>query len=449
MGHFNMKPVNLGEIRGAIRDLPADSKTREQREITSVIKSLKDDLQAAAHRGVTWKSLAMALTEKTGYKISPGQLRAKVKSLGGGAKIENVKNSHSDQHLRIERSKETLLADQPLPKHEPAGGKEKAKKSNSKDFIIAAITPGGALYQLEHSGKARGSRGGGYAVYEVSANGSLMERKGLISPALQAARKRPSSVLKHGAGTGGMKSMGESEKDARDEILSTAKTLFKGQVAELRVLFTSKRADSGYFDDMGLLADAAVAYDRQPDVKGIYVTLNPVKPEILHRAKNKVLQWAPQGVAAADKDILERRLILIDIDGGNRPSGISATAAELAKAKKKACAVARFLAEKGFADPFAGMSGNGYHLLYPVSLPNDDESRDLIRRGLEALSFVFDDGDTKIDTSVFNAARITKLYGTVARKGDNTPERPHRRAVFFGTKDFSKECQSRRTSSES
>lgn len=243
--------------------------------------------------------------------------------------------------------------------------------------------------------------------------------------------------------------MGDSERDIRDGILSAAEALFKGQVVEMRVLFSSKRVDSGYFDDMGLLADAAAAYDRQRDVKGIYVTLNPVRPEILHRAKNKVLQRAAAGTAATDKDILERRLILIDIDGADRPAGISATKAELAGAKKKAYAVARFLAGRGFADPFAGMSGNGYHLLYPVSLPNDDESRDLVRRGLEALAFAFDDGDTKIDTSVFNAARITKLYGTVARKGDDTPERPHRRAVFFGTKRFGRECRSRQTSSES
>lgn len=32
----------------------------------------------------------------------------------------------------------------------------------------------------------------------------------------------------------------------------------------------------------------------------------------------------------------------------------------------------------------------------------------------------------KVDRSVFNPSRITKLYGTKACKGDNTPERPHR-----------------------
>ena len=32
----------------------------------------------------------------------------------------------------------------------------------------------------------------------------------------------------------------------------------------------------------------------------------------------------------------------------------------------------------------------------------------------------------KVDQSTFNAARIWKLYGTVARKGDDMPDRPHR-----------------------
>ncbi|MDR1514828.1 MAG: hypothetical protein LBS45_03970 [Synergistaceae bacterium] len=242
--------------------------------------------------------------------------------------------------------------------------------------------------------------------------------------------------------------MAEREKDVKDKILTTVNTLFKDQVVELRVLFTSKRVDSGYFDNMNLLTEAAITYDRMRDVKGIYVTLNPVQPEILHRAKNRVLQRAGAGTTTTDKDILERRLILIDVDGANRPAGISATGSELCKSKDKVSAIGRFLANKGFPDPFSGMSGNGYHLLYPIRLPNDDESRDLIKRSLEALSFIFDDEDTKIDTSVFNAARITKLYGTIARKGDDTAERPHRRAAFFGLTEFSKTCQSEPNNSE-
>jgi hypothetical protein len=36
--------------------------------------------------------------------------------------------------------------------------------------------------------------------------------------------------------------------------------------------------------------------------------------------------------------------------------------------------------------------------------------------------------DVSVDASVFNPARITKLYGTMTCKGDSTPDRPHRRS---------------------
>ena len=37
----------------------------------------------------------------------------------------------------------------------------------------------------------------------------------------------------------------------------------------------------------------------------------------------------------------------------------------------------------------------------------------------------------KIDTAVFNPARITKLYGTMTHKGANTSERPHRKSAIL------------------
>jgi hypothetical protein len=36
--------------------------------------------------------------------------------------------------------------------------------------------------------------------------------------------------------------------------------------------------------------------------------------------------------------------------------------------------------------------------------------------------------DVVVDLTVFNAARITKLYGTMTCKGDSTTDRPHRRS---------------------
>ena len=71
-------------------------------------------------------------------------------------------------------------------------------------------------------------------------------------------------------------------------------------------------------------------------------------------------------------------------------------------------------------------SGNGMHLLYPLDLPNDAESTGLVKGALAGLAARFDDAVVTVDQSVFNPGRITKLYGTVATKGDHTPLIPWR-----------------------
>jgi hypothetical protein len=219
------------------------------------------------------------------------------------------------------------------------------------------------------------------------------------------------------------------------KIYAAAKLLFlPSQVVELRAIFKNGRIDSGYFDDFSLLADAAVSLDKRADVTGVYWTLNPVNPDCLHRAKNRMREWASKskgGATTSDKEILERRFILLDFDGSNRPAGISATWEELEAAKDKALRVARFLAGRKWEAPIAAMSGNGYHLLYRTELPNDRKSAELIRKFLASLSLMFDGDDIKIDTSVFNASRIVKVYGTMAKKGDDTKERPHRRSILL------------------
>jgi hypothetical protein len=45
---------------------------------------------------------------------------------------------------------------------------------------------------------------------------------------------------------------------------------------------------------------------------------------------------------------------------------------------------------------------------------------------LETLAEKFDTEEFEIDTVVFDANRITKIIGTVARKGEETPDRPYR-----------------------
>ena len=228
---------------------------------------------------------------------------------------------------------------------------------------------------------------------------------------------------------------GNRMEETCSQIYEAATALFDPQqVVELRVLFTGGRVDSGYFSDHRLMAESASLYDQNNEVKGIFWTLNPVRSECLERSSNRIREKVSryQGeCTTADADIAERRLILIDIDPV-RPAGISSTQEELDFAKRKARAVFDFLDGMGWERPLIGMSGNGFHLLYRVSLLNDSGTTTQIKSLLSALSEKFSDQTAKIDQAVYNAARICKVYGTTARKGEATKDRPFRRAMFWG-----------------
>jgi hypothetical protein len=210
----------------------------------------------------------------------------------------------------------------------------------------------------------------------------------------------------------------------REEIRRALALLFQpGDVVELRAPGSRQGTLSGYFDDMEALASAAVRWSGT--VPAIYVTMNPVKPALLARAVNRVIPYAK--ITTGDADILVRRWLLCDLDP-TRPTGISSTDAEHAAALAAARACRQWLIEQGI--PSASLvladSGNGGHVLARIDLPNTPESTMLVRRCLEATARACTTADVGLDLTVYNAARIVKLYGTVAAKGDTTEERPHR-----------------------
>jgi len=153
--------------------------------------------------------------------------------------------------------------------------------------------------------------------------------------------------------------------------------------------------------------------------------LNPVNPALLARAANRVRPMTKGDSATSDSDILARRWLPLDLDP-KRPSGISSTDDEHEAALARARQIRDALAAAGWPPPIMADSGNGAHLLYAIDEPSNDDG--LVKRILEALAVRFDDDLVSIDRSVFNPARIWKLYGTPARKGDSIPDRPHRLA---------------------
>lgn len=203
------------------------------------------------------------------------------------------------------------------------------------------------------------------------------------------------------------------------------------QVVELRALGVQRgrgrpHTEAGFFDADHLTEMATAALDVTRSARGVYFTLNPLKPEILARRGNRI-DWAQDGELAKDRDVIARRWLLVDADPV-RDSHISSTAQEKAHALDAARAVREHLRSRSWPDPILADSGNGYHLLYRVDLPADDRTVEHVLRGLAAR---FDTDRVKSDQSVFNASRICKLPGTLARKGDHTEARPHRRAALL------------------
>jgi len=207
-----------------------------------------------------------------------------------------------------------------------------------------------------------------------------------------------------------------------------------GQVVEVRAL-TDQFTHSGYFSDHDSLVRSVEPLDADGSVHGIYVTLNEVNPALLSRRANRIkMRLGKKDSTTSDADILRRRWLPIDIDP-LRPSGVSSTDEEHGLALAKADEIARWIAGLGFPDPVRADSGNGAHLLYRIDLPNDEAATALVKACLTTLDALFSDERVNVDTANFNAARIWKLYGTVSRKGDNTPERPYRRSRILSAPD--------------
>ena len=186
---------------------------------------------------------------------------------------------------------------------------------------------------------------------------------------------------------------------------------------------------SGYFDDHASFCQAVKAIPPTCH-DGIYFTVQVIDPRLLARAYNRL---KPSDLTTSDLNVHFYRWLLIDIDPV-RPAGISSSDVELRMALELRDLVAEWVSsEHGFGQPLKAMSGNGGHLLYCLpDLPAQDKANQAFIKGfLEDLAERFNTDRVKIDTAVYNPARIWKLYGTTARKGDQVPEGKNREARPF------------------
>ncbi|MGL5176581.1 MAG: hypothetical protein ACRC8N_00515, partial [Aeromonas veronii] len=196
-------------------------------------------------------------------------------------------------------------------------------------------------------------------------------------------------------------------------IKATLDLMFpNGEVFEVRIPKTKAGTISGYFNDTAVAASAIARENGKH--QSIYVTANPVNPDLLARSENK-FTWGSQ-LTTTDADIVKRNWFLMDFDP-TRPVGISATEGEMELARQKARLVTDWLTSLGWPEPIFADSGNGCHVMYKADEPADDAARIDFECALKVLSTLFSDPQVKVDVTVFNASRVWKIYGTVSMKG--------------------------------
>jgi hypothetical protein len=196
--------------------------------------------------------------------------------------------------------------------------------------------------------------------------------------------------------------------------------LFFG-IHEVR-LFRPSGVVVGYFDNW---EDALRAVENEPSLyKATYFTLNPIKLPSTIPLNPQVL--TPSRNAAGASDIERRTWLLADLDPP-RSAHLNSTDDEKEQGRRQADAVREYLRSGNWPEPTVCDSGNGWHLLYRIDLPNDAAATELVRAVLASLHELF----SMVDRANFDAPRLCKFYGSWARKGEHSEERPWRQSAVL------------------
>lgn len=181
--------------------------------------------------------------------------------------------------------------------------------------------------------------------------------------------------------------------------------LRKNGQMEIRVLGSGK-PQTGIFNDYDTIINTIDSVSSD-----CYFVLNRFDGK---HVTNK-LEYDKQGVK--DKDVNRINFIPMDLDPV-RETGQAATDEQISHACDKADKLMEFLDSRGWSRPMLAFSGNGYHLLYIVEMPNNDQVKQVMKDLYLGLSMRFSDEFVKFDTTVRNPSRIFRMYGTINHKAN-------------------------------
>lgn len=206
------------------------------------------------------------------------------------------------------------------------------------------------------------------------------------------------------------------------------------ELFEVRII-RGKDVLSAYFRDAETLIRKLS--EQNLDGKSVYMTL-----QRLHEGCEARRQWETfidvgkaKLPSTSDNDIIGYNFIPVDLDP-ERPAEISSTKEELEAAKELSYQIIAYMVDNGFRSYIKALSGNGYHLLFPVNIPTRTKAereagKNKVTNILATLDQYFSNDACHVDTTLSNPARILKLYGTLAQKGRNTPQRPFRMSMIL------------------
>jgi len=220
----------------------------------------------------------------------------------------------------------------------------------------------------------------------------------------------------------------EKQKQYIDEaeIKRALEIIKKGELFEIRII-KGRKVFSAYFED----PEEAIRELRRMDLSGANVYFTPQRLHEGCSARHqygKFLEISKEGLpSTSDNEVIGYNYLLIDLDPV-RPAGISSTEEELQAAWEIKSEVTEYLISNGFDDYIVACSGNGYHILVKMELPNTAENKEQVKQRLARLDKLFSTEACHVDVTTYNPARVFKVYGTLSQKGRDTEERPHRMA---------------------
>ncbi len=199
--------------------------------------------------------------------------------------------------------------------------------------------------------------------------------------------------------------------------------------------------DAGWMEvcQIGAKGPLNIGWDQDPEIViaqarqwaktgNLFTTLHRIDHAALLDYLREARQVDPRKRLRTTDDLVTRYCRLFFDFDPVRPKGLSSADDELAEAEIRAKGLRDRLLALDWPLPLMAMSGNGWHLQYRTALPNSGETAEILRSLYQGLHAEFSDDVVEFDRTVRNPARLCGLYGSIKRKGPNTPDRPHRQS---------------------